>query len=105
MGSRIEAVIYDGAGRPAGLPVGQRIMPLPGGLTMLPVTEDLVGGLDQAAVGDQRISPEWFLLRQPVAALARQISAGRRALYIAGETFGGVGTQEAIGWLDGRLLY
>ena len=25
MGSRIEAVIYDGAGRPAGLPVGQRM--------------------------------------------------------------------------------
>jgi hypothetical protein len=103
--SRIEAVIYDGTGRPAGLPQGQRIVPLPGGLAMVPVTRELAAGLDQAAVGDERISLRWPLLRQPVAALARQLSAGRRALYIAGETFGGPGIQEAIGWQDGRLLY
>lgn len=81
------------------------MVPLPGGLTMLPVTENVAEGLDQAAVGDHRISPSWVLLRQPVAALARQVSAGRRALYIAGETFAGPGIQEAIGWQDGRLLY
>jgi len=51
------------------------------------------------------ISVGWLLLREPVIALARQISAGRRVLYIAGETFAGVGTQEAIGWQEGRLIY
>jgi hypothetical protein len=105
VGSRIEAVIYDGAGQPAGLPRGQLVVPLPGALTMLPVTEELAAALDQAAVGDERICPQWPLLRQPAAALARQLSAGRRALYIVAETFGGAGTQEAIGWQDGRLLY
>jgi len=105
VGSRIEAVIYDGAGRPAVLPRGQLVVPLPGGVTMLPVTEELAAALDQAAAGDERISSQWPLLRQPVAALARQLSAGRRALYIVAETFGGPGTQEAIGWQDGRLLY
>jgi hypothetical protein len=105
MASRIEAVIYDGAGRPPGLLCGQGIVLLPGGLAMVPVTRELVAGLDPDAVGDERISPRWPLLRQPAAALARQVSAGRRALYIAGETFGGAGIQEAIGWQDGRLLY
>lgn len=105
VGSRIEAVIYDGAGRPAVLPQGQVVVPLPGGMAMLPVTEELAAVLDQAAVGDERIRSGWPLLRQPVAALARQLSAGRRALYIAAETFGGAGIQEAIGWRDGRLLY
>ncbi|MCW2936267.1 MAG: hypothetical protein JWM19_7229 [Actinomycetia bacterium] len=101
MASLIEAVIYDGADHPEGL----RTVPLPGGLVMVPVTGQLAAGLDPAAVGDERISPRWPLLRQPVAALARQLSAGRRALYIAGETFGGTGIQEAIGWQDGWLLY
>src|SRR5258708_4884127 len=105
MGSRIEAIIYDGAGRPAALLPGLRVVPLTGGLTMLPVTDDLVARLDQATADDHRISPAWFLLRQPVAALARQVSVGRRALYIVGETFGGEGTQEAIGWQDGKLWY
>jgi hypothetical protein len=87
------------------LPRGQLVVPLPGGVTMLPVTGELAAALDQAAVCDERISSRWPLLRQPVAALARQLSAGRRALYIVAETFGGAGTQEAIGWQDGRLLY
>jgi hypothetical protein len=105
MGSRIEAIIYDGATMPAALPPGMATVALPGRLTMLPVTDEVALGLDQAVVGDDRISPAWVLLRQPVAALARQVSAGRRALYIADETFGGEGTQEAIGWQDGRLWY
>jgi hypothetical protein len=99
-----EVVAAAGTGA-AGLPQGQRIVSLPGGLAMVPVTRELAAGLDPAAVGDERVSPRWPLLRQPVAALARQVSAGRRALYIAGETFGGPGIQEAVGWQDGRLLY
>jgi hypothetical protein len=105
MGSRIEAIIYDGATMPAALPPGLSTAALAGRLTMLPVTDEVARGLDQAATGDDRINPAWVLLRQPVAALARQMSAGRRTLYIVGETFGGEGTQEAIGWQDGRLWY
>ncbi len=41
VGSRIEAVIYGGATRPAGLSPGVRTMPLPGGLTMVPITDEV----------------------------------------------------------------
>jgi len=107
MGSRIEAVIYDGADRPAGLSPNLRVVSLGGGfgLTMLPVTDAAAEALVETEVGDNRISPDWPLLRQPVTALARQMSAGRRALYIVGETFAGEGIQEAIGWSDGKLMY
>jgi hypothetical protein len=105
VGSRIEAVIYDGPAGPAALPAGASTVALPGRLTMLPVTDEVAGRLDQAAIGDRRINPAWVFVRQPVAALARRMPAGRRALYIVGETFGGDGTQEAIGWQDGRLWY
>jgi hypothetical protein len=44
-------------------------------LTMVPVTVSLAASLDQAAAGDERISSAWVLLRQPIAALARRISA------------------------------
>jgi hypothetical protein len=33
------------------------------------------------------------------------MSADRKALYVFGETFGGPGTQEAVGWCEGRLFY
>jgi hypothetical protein len=105
MGSRIEAIIYDGTTVPEALPAGEVTVALPAGLTMLPVTDEVASGLDQTAIGDDRINPAWVLLRQPVAALARRMSQGRRALYVVGETFGGEGTQEAIGWQDGRLWY
>ncbi len=59
---------------------------------MLPVIDDLAARLDQETIDDQRICVGW-LLRQPVAALARQITASRWALYIIGETFSGPGTQ------------
>lgn len=111
MGSRIEAVIYDTPARPAGLPPGVRPVALPGGLAMLPVTDDVAARLDVAACledaddGGHGVGPGWVLLREPVAALARLLSAGGWALYVAGETFGGPGIQEAVGWRDGELWY
>jgi hypothetical protein len=101
--SRIEAIIFDGFSTRATLPA-VKVVRLAAELTMLPVTDDLVDRLDPAAVGDNRIPANWEL-QQPVAALARSISAGRTALYIINETFGGPGTSEAIAWKDGELLY
>ncbi len=71
---------------------------------MLPVTAAQAGRLDQAVVGDERIPGQW-MLRQPVAALARSLSADRAVVYICSETFGGEGTKEAIAWRFGQLLY
>lgn len=104
MASLIEAVIYDGGGTPDAVPPGARTVSLGGGLTLLPVTDDLAAQLDQSEAGDERICRAW-MLRQPVAALTRRISAGRRALYACGQTFAGPGIQEAIGWRDGVLLF
>lgn len=100
MGSRIEAVVCDAPVSPVALPPGTRTVPLPGGLAMLPVTEDVAAWLDPGVEGG--ICPGWVLLRVPVAALARRMSVGGRALYVVGETFGGPGIQEAAGWQDGE---
>jgi hypothetical protein len=90
--------------RTAAVPEGLRTVSLPAGLTMLPVTGEVVHGLDPAAVGDERIPGDW-VFRQPVAALAREISHDRKVLYIFSETAGGPGTKETIAWHKGRLLY
>lgn len=103
MGSRIEAVVYDAPVSPAALPPGTRAVPLRGGLAMLPSTDDVAARLDPGdACGT---CPGWVLLRVPVAALARHLSVGGRALYIVGETFGGPGIQEAAGWQDGESWF
>lgn len=70
---------------------------------MLPVTEEVAERLDPGAGAG--ICPGWVLLRVAVAALARRMSEGGRALYIVGETFGGPGIQEAAGWRDGEPWY
>lgn len=72
---------------------------------MLPIIDDVAAWLEDADDGDYGVGPDWILLRQPVAAVARRLSAGGRALYVAGETFGGPGIQEAAGWRDSELWY
>ncbi len=104
MGTLIEAIIFDGDPRTAAVPHGLRTVPLRVGLTMLPVTSELLTEVDPAAVGDERIPSGW-MLQQPVAALARALSADRQVLYVFSETAGGPGTREAIAWHSGKLLY
>jgi hypothetical protein len=104
VGSLIEAIIFDGDPRAAAVPDGLRTVALQAGLTMLPVSKRLLAATDPASAGDERIPRNW-MLRQPVAALARALSADRRVLYIVSETFAGPGTREAIAWHNGRLLY
>ncbi len=76
MGSRIEAIIYDGAGHCAALRSGLPVVPLPGSCCA-------------------SLWPRWPG-RSPWAA-GHSTSSGRPS---AGE-----GTQEAIGWQDGKLWY
>jgi hypothetical protein len=104
MGSYIEAIIFSSAGTAPPVPDGFTIVPLTTGLSMLPITEDQVRRLDPSTVGDDRIPAGW-MLKQPVAALARSISADRAVVYIHSETFGGPGTREAIAFRFGKLLY
>ena len=104
MATLIEAIIFDGDPGTAAVPQGLRTAPLRIGLTMLPVTSELLAEVEPTAVGDEPIPSGW-MLKQPVAALARTLSADRRVLYIFSETAGGPGTTEAIAWHSGKLLY
>jgi hypothetical protein len=51
MGTRIEAVIFDGDPETAALPNALPAVPMPGGLTMLPVTAEMLSGLDPTRPG------------------------------------------------------
>jgi len=102
MGSVIEAVIYDGASRPAALPPDARKVLLPAGLTMVPLAGELARRAGQPGA-DRLVRPGW-MLRERIAELTRRVSAGRRALYVCGEAFGGPGAQEAVAWQDGQVM-
>ena len=104
MGSYIDAVIFSSARPTPTVPEGFAIVPLNAELGMIPITEDLVQRLDQSTIGDDRIPAGW-MLKQPVAALARSLSADRAVVYIHSETFGGPGIREAIAYRFGKLLY
>ena len=104
MASLIEAIIFDGAPETAAAPDGLKTVSLRVGLTMLPLTDEALGHLGAADPNDDRIKPGW-ILRRAVATLAERMSADRKVLYVFGETFGGPGTQEAVGWDEGRLFY
>ena len=51
IGSRVEAVIYDASADPAVLPSQARVVDLPGGLAMLPVTSEMAARLDPSGQG------------------------------------------------------
>jgi hypothetical protein len=104
MASLIEAIIFDGAPETAAVPDGLTTVPLRAGLTMLPLTDEALEHLGAADPNDDRIKPGW-ILRRAVATLAEHMSADRKVLYVFGETFGGPGIQEAVGWYEGRLFY
>jgi hypothetical protein len=104
MGTRIEAIIFDGSPETAALPVGLPTVPMTEGLTMLPVTGEVLSRLEPDAIGDERIPDSWNL-QQPVAALARALSRDRSVLYLFSETSAGLGVKESLAWREGRLLY
>jgi hypothetical protein len=85
------AIIFNRADRPLPVPDGLTVVRLTSELSMLPITAGQARRLDPA-VGDERIPSQW-MLRQPVAALARSLSADRAVVYICSETFGGEDTK------------
>jgi hypothetical protein len=103
--SEIHAIIFDGDPATAAVPDGSRTVPLSLGLTMLPLTGDLLDHLPSLRPGDEPISANLAALRRDAAGLARLISSDRQALYIFGETWAGPGRQEAVGFQAGRQFY
>ena len=85
MATQIEAIIFDGGPHASALPQGMPTVPLEAGLTMVPVTDDVLSQLDVDSGADEHIPFGWMLQR-PVAALARTLSADRRVLYLTSAT-------------------
>jgi hypothetical protein len=103
--SNVELIIFDSCGSlSAALPAGAVAVGLLGGLAGILVTDELLAALASDADDDDRVHPGW-MLKQRVCRLARDLSASRRVLYVAGETFGGLCCQEAVGWHGGRLVH
>jgi len=103
--SNVELIIFDSGGSlSAALPAGAVAVGLLGGHTGIPVTDELLAALAGDADDDDCVHPGW-MLKQRVCRLAEDLSVGRRALYVPGETFGSLYRQEAVGWHDGRLVY
>jgi hypothetical protein len=103
--SNVELLIFDGGELSVALPSQAVVVALPGGLRVIPVTGPLLAVLSAGEPDDDdRVRPGWILKRR-VCQLGRDLSSGRQVLHAAGETFGGPGCQEAVGWLDGRPAY
>jgi hypothetical protein len=103
--SNVELLIFDGGDLSVALPLQAVVVALPGGLHVIPVTGTLLAVLSAGEPDDDdRVRPGWILKRR-VCQLGRDLAPGRQVLYTAGETFGGPGCQEAVGWLDGRAAY
>jgi hypothetical protein len=102
--SVIELLIFDRATPMKGLPGDASVVALSRALSAVPVTAALVASLAADGGDCDAIRPGW-MLRTCVSGLARRLSADRWVLYVAAETFGGPGTQEAVGWHHGVVSY
>jgi hypothetical protein len=102
--SDIELLIFDGTPPPPGLPADVGTVGLSAELSAIPVTSALVASLTADGADCDAIRPGW-MLRASVCGLARRLSADRWVLYVAAETFGGPGAQEAVGWHHGGVAY
>jgi hypothetical protein len=102
--SDIELLIFDGTTPLPGLPADASMVRLSAVLSAIPVTTALVASLTADGADRDAIRAGW-MLRTCVSGLAQRLSADRWVLYVAAETFGGPGTQEAVGWHQGGLAY
>jgi hypothetical protein len=102
--SDIELLIFDSTTPLPGLPADASMVGLSAELSAIPVTAALVASLTADAADRDAIRPGW-MLRASVCGLARRLSADCWVLYVAAETVGGPGVQEAVGWHHGGVAY
>ena len=76
MASNIEVLIFDGDQPLATVPHGTQVVPLSGGLSLLPVTRELLDNLHEEGSGGDGLSPGWAL-KDGVARLACLLSSDR----------------------------
>ena len=82
-----------------------RVVPLPQGLTLVPVTDELhdeIGAL--VAIGGDDPHPEFYKLSPTLAEFARRLSDSAPVAYFEADYFGGYGVQSAIVWEHGRVV-
>lgn len=83
-----------------------RLIPLRAGLALLPVTDDFHDEVATAYRGgtEERLS-EFWRLSPSLAVLGHGISQHTPVAYVETDYFGGVGTQAAIAWDRGRIVF
>ena len=84
-----------------------RVVPLGQGIGMIPVTHALREGLEAGSGGGVREEayPEGiYYLSAAVVAWAERISRDGPVAYVEADYFGGVGTQGAVAWHNGRVI-
>jgi hypothetical protein len=79
-----------------------RVVDLPQGLALIPLTHDVRGTL---LPQDEPACDDVSYLTPALAALARDWSRMVPVAYVEGETHGGTGTQIAVIWKGGDLLW
>jgi hypothetical protein len=96
MASWIEGLILGPSPEMTTAPPSDLIVPLACGLALLPLTSQIQVqlGRHEPASRVEGLSA----LTDAVVRRARVMSADRQVLYVFGETFGGTGDYEAIGW-------
>ena len=102
--SNIELLIFDGTTPLAQPPAPASVVALAGALCAIPVTGALLAALSGNGGACAPIRDGW-MLRDCVCRLAQRLSRDRWMLYVAAETFGGLGTQEAMGWRNCEVAY
>jgi hypothetical protein len=81
---------------------GSRVIALPQGLGLVPVTSAVRGRLGQGDVTP--FGPPFWSLTGGVEALARRISQADAIAYLEADIFGGAGTQAAVLWRGGEVV-
>lgn len=103
MGYTLEAIFLDAAAARA--PHGLPAVALPHGVTMLPITAQVIDGLPAGHPSPDREDhrPFWKFDRALEAVVLAASRFGRVA-YVEADFFGGVGTQTAATWQAGTVV-
>lgn len=101
MGSSIQALVAHSSDvlAPIAMAIGSRCLDLPQGLTLVPLTEDVMPDDWQDAFED------FSYLPLEIAEAAQQASTGGAIAYLEAETFAGQGIQRAVVWRGGATVW
>jgi hypothetical protein len=84
-----------------------RVIPLADGLSMIPLSESLLGKVQRARAFEPSgasVSEAFEFLSEPLEGWAESLSRGCTVLYVETEYFGGEGFERAVAWRHGSVV-